>query len=89
MKLYGLWLKLRTPFRSVWWWWTHRNETVDERKQRIEQTITSFREIYEKHREHLMERPATREVQEAIEFWDQVIGESKTEDFDEYIRKAR
>jgi hypothetical protein len=64
---------IRTPIRNLWFRWKHRHETPEQREERIADTKVLFREIYEKHREHLTELPASREVQENIEFWDDVM----------------
>ena len=73
---YHVWfLPIRTPIRNLWFRWQHRRETPEQKAERIAMTMIRFREIYEKHREHLTELPASREVQQNIEFWDKITDE--------------
>jgi hypothetical protein len=63
-------IPIRTPIRNLWFWWTHHHETPEQRADRIAAWKKRFLELYNKHREHITQIPASREVQEHIEFMD-------------------
>jgi hypothetical protein len=63
-RLWWLWFDICRFPRTLWFRWTHRKETPEQREQRIAETVKKFRAIYNASRAEYDASPDSKALME-------------------------